>query len=130
MKIAGELIKESDHASQVEHMLFRPLHCNQRGKARGTSESSPIRCLPWSALTPAGLIQGRMHCVGNAVVSHLLFAHDLHVFGPSLSGFQRLLNICADYAAEHKIVFKCNKTVGVVLPPNKVEQPKTAVVYR
>jgi len=30
--------------------------------------------------------------------NHLLFTDDLCVFGHSLSGLQRLLNLCCDYA--------------------------------
>ena len=39
---------------------------------------------------------------GNMVVNHLKFADDICVFRPSISGLQCLLNICGDYAAEHK----------------------------
>ena len=35
------------------------------------------------------------------------------VLGPSICGLQRLLNICGDYGAEHKIAFDCKKTIGV-----------------
>jgi len=61
----------------------------------------------------------------------LLFAYDFCVFASSLSG------ICCDYAAQHEIttllnmkfVFNCNKTVGVVFPPqNLKQQPATLVV--
>jgi len=34
--------------------------------------------------------------VGNVVVNQLPFADDICVFGPSLNGLQRLLNICCD----------------------------------
>jgi len=43
------------------------------------------------------------------VVNHLMFANDICVFRPSISGLQRLLNICDDYAAEHEIAFSHNK---------------------
>jgi len=46
----------------------------------------------------------RVGCtVGNMVVNHLMFADDICVFSPSISGLQCLLNICGDYGAEHKI---------------------------
>jgi len=46
------------------------------------------------------------------VVNHLIFADDICVFSPSISGLQCLLNICGDYPAEHEITFNCNKTIG------------------
>jgi len=38
------------------------------------------------------------------------------VFSPSISGLQRLLDICGDYAAEHEIAFNGHKTNAVFLP--------------
>ena len=34
--------------------------------------------------------------------------------------FQRLLNVCCDYAAEQEIFFNCEKTVGVVFHPKNI----------
>ena len=48
------------------------------------------------------------------VVNQLIFAGDICVFSPSISGLQRLLDICGDYAAEHAIAFNCNKTIGLL----------------
>jgi len=42
-----------------------------------------------------------------------LFADDICVFSPSISGLQCLLNICGDYAAEHEISFNYNKAIMV-----------------
>jgi len=54
----------------------------------------------------------RVGCtVGNMVVNHLMFADDIYVFSPSISGLQCLLNICGDYVTEHEITFNCNKTI-------------------
>ena len=47
--------------------------------------------------------------MGKMVVNHIMFADDMCVFSLSVSGLQCLLNICGDYAAEHKIAFNCNK---------------------
>jgi len=45
---------------------------------------------------------------GNMVVDHLMFADDICVFSPSISGLQCLRNICGDYASEHvAVVFFC-----------------------
>jgi len=52
--------------------------------------------------------------VGNMVVNHLRFANDICVFSPNISGLQRLLDICGDYAAEHEIALHCNKTIGIL----------------
>jgi len=63
----------------------------------------------------------RVGCtVGNMGVNHLMFADDICVFSPNISGLQYLLNICGDYAAEHKIGFNCIKTIGVLFCPKKV----------
>ena len=55
----------------------------------------------------------------NMVVNHLKFADHICVFSPSISGLQCLLNICGDYAAEHEIIFNCNKTIGLLFCPKK-----------
>jgi len=63
------------------------------------------------------------------VVNHLMFADDICVFIPSISGLQCLLNICGDYAAEHEITFNCNKTIGVLFCPKKYKQPASSNVF-
>ena len=45
------------------------------------------------------------------------------MFSPSISGLQCLLNICGNYATEHKITFICYKTIVVVFCPKKYKQP-------
>ena len=67
--------------------------------------------------------------MGNMVVNHLMFADDVRVFSPSISGLQCLLSICGDYAAEHKITFNCNKTIGVFFCPKKYKQPAPSNVF-
>ena len=67
--------------------------------------------------------------MGNMVVNHLKFADDICVCSPSNSGLQCLLNICSDYAAEHEIIFNCNKTIGVLLCPKKYKQPAPSNVF-
>ena len=72
----------------------------------------------------------RVGCtVGNMVVNHLKFADDICVFRPVLVGLQCLLNICGDYAAEHEIIFNCNKTIGVLFCPKKYKQPAPSNVF-
>jgi len=58
--------------------------------------------------------------VGNMVVNHPVFADDMCVFSPSISGLQYLRG---DYAAEHEIAFNCNKTIGVLFRPQNYKQP-------
>ena len=76
------------------------------------------------------LDSARVGCtVGNMVVNHLKFADDICVFRPVLVGLQCLLNICGDYAAEHEIIFNCNKTIGVLFCPKKYKQPGPSNVF-
>jgi len=71
----------------------------------------------------------RVGCtVGNMVVNHLMFADDICVFSPSISGLQCLL-IFGDYTAEHEITFNCNKTIGVLFCPKKYKQPSPSNVF-
>jgi len=63
------------------------------------------------------------------VVNHLMFADNVCVFSPSISGLQCLLNICGDYVAEHEITFNCNKTIGVLFCPKKNKQPAPSNVF-
>jgi len=63
----------------------------------------------------------RVECtLGNVVVNHLIFAIDICVFSPSTCGLQCLLNICDDFAAEHEIIFNCNKTIVFFLAQNSI----------
>jgi len=43
---SDQLVYEPGRASEMGHLLFRPLHCDQGVKTRGSSESISIRCLP------------------------------------------------------------------------------------
>jgi len=52
-----------------------------------------------------------------------MFADDISVFSPIISGLQYHMNICGDYAAEHESTFNCNKTIGVLFCPKKYKQP-------
>jgi len=63
------------------------------------------------------------------VVNHLMFADDIRVFSPSISGLQYLLNICGDYTAEHETTFNCKKTIGVLFCPKKYKQPAPLNVF-
>ena len=65
----------------------------------------------------------------NMVVNNLMFADDICVFSPSISGLQCLLNICGDCAAEHEITFNYNETIGVIFCPKKYKQPASSNVF-
>jgi len=56
-------------------------------------------------------------------VNHLMFADNICVFIPSISGLPRLLDIRGEYAAKHEIAFNCNKTTGVLFCPKHYKQP-------
>jgi len=53
----------------------------------------------------------------------------IYVFSPSKSRFQCLLDICGDYAAEHKVAFNCNKTFGALFCPQNYKQPAPSNVF-
>ena len=67
--------------------------------------------------------------MGNMVVNNLLFADDICMFNPSVSGLQCLLNICGDYAAEHEIIFNYNKATDSLFCPKKYKQPSSSNVF-
>jgi len=59
----------------------------------------------------------RVGCtVGNMVVNNLMFADNICGFSPTIKLRLQHLDICGDYAAEHKITFNCNKTWCSFLP--------------
>jgi len=125
-KTIVELVQATDHASKMGYQLLIPLYCNQWGKARGSL--SPYLFAVYLDELSIQLGSARVGCtVGNMVVNHLKFADD--VFSPSISGLQCLLNICGDYAAEHEIIFSCNKTIGVLFCPKQYKQPAPSNVF-
>jgi len=98
--------------------LFIPLYCNEWGEARGVLRPYLLAVYLDELLDQLG--SARVGCtVGNMIANHLMFADDICVFSPSINGLQCLLNICGDYAAEHKITFNCNKTIGIFFGPKK-----------
>jgi len=85
------------------YTLLIPLYCNQWGEARGVL-SSYVFALYLDVLS-IQLGSARVgYTGGNMVVDHPMFAHDICVFSPSISGLQCLPNICGDYATEHVAV--------------------------
>ena len=49
-----------------------------------------------------------------------MFADDICVSCPSISGLQCLLNICGDNAAEHEITFIAAKQLVFLFPPKSI----------
>jgi len=118
-KIIVELVQATDHESKMGYQLPVPLYCNQWVRQGGVL--SPYLFSVYLDELSIQLGSARMGwTVGNMVVNHPMFADDICVFSPSISGLQCLLNICGDYAAEHEITFNCNKTNGVRFCPKKV----------
>jgi len=55
--------------------------------------------------------------VGNYCINHILFAHDICLFSPSLPGLQDFLDVCSNYAQCHDIVFNCTKSFRMLFSP-------------
>ena len=56
------------------------------------------------------------HYLGS--VNHLCYADDMVLLSPTPHGLQKLLDICAQYACSHDILFNTKKTVCMALLPN------------
>jgi len=50
-------------------------------------------------------------------LNHLYYADDMVLLSPTPSGLQQMLNICADYATNHDILFNAKKTVCMAMLP-------------
>ena len=72
---------------------------------------------------PSGMHCGKYVCESSKVCWWYICVQ------PSISGLQCLLNICGDYAAEHEIIFNCNKTIGVLFCPKKYKQSAPSNVF-
>lgn len=51
-------------------------------------------------------------------INHLCYADDMVLLSPTPQGLQKLLDVCANYAATHDILFNTKKTVCMALLPN------------
>jgi len=58
--------------------------------------------------------------VRNCYIGCIMYADDLLLLSPSVTGLQRMLDICSAYSVTHKILFNPSKTVGVVIGPSKI----------
>ena len=127
-KTIVELVQPTDHASKMGYQLLIPFTVTIGVRQGGVL--SPYLFAVYLDELSNQLGSARVGCtVGNMVVNHLIFADDVCVFSPSISGLQCLLNICVDYVAEHEITFNCNKTIGVLFCPKKYKQPSPSNVF-
>ena len=55
------------------------------------------------------------HYLGSA--NHLYYADDMVLLSPTPFGLQKLLDVCADYALDHDMVFNTKKTVCMAILP-------------
>ena len=55
------------------------------------------------------------HYLGS--VNHLYYADDMVLLSPTPFGLQKLLDVCADYALDHDMVFNTKKTVCMAILP-------------
>ena len=98
-KTIVKLVQATDHASNMGNQLLIPFTVTN-GVRQGVVLSPYLFAVYLDELS-IQLGSARVGCaVGNMVVNHLMFADDICVFSPSISGLQCLLNICGDYAAE------------------------------
>ena len=61
-------------------------------------------------------------------VNHFSYADDMAILSPSAPGLQKLLNICANYAIEHGIIYNVKKTQCMVVPSTKFRLENTPSV--
>ena len=57
-------------------------------------------------------------CVSNnSIVNHLMYADDLVLLSPSLSGLQNLVNTCKSFADTHDVIFNAEKSACMIFRP-------------
>ena len=63
--------------------------------------------------------------IGTTLINHLCYADDLCLISLSSSGMQQLLNICKEYASEHKLLYNGSKSFALCFKQNalKVSSP-------
>ena len=62
-------------------------------------------------------------------VNHMLYADDICIISLSLSGLQRLLNICADYSKLHDLKFKVKKSMCIYFSTTMNKHCGLSVIY-
>lgn len=67
--------------------------------------------------------------LNNTCLNHLIYADDLTLLAPSVSGLQKLLDICVNYAIEHNITFNTKKSVAMYIKPKNIYLSNIPKVY-
>jgi len=92
-KTVVALVQATDHTSKIGYQLLIPFTVTN-GVRQGRVLSPHLFAVYLDELS-IQLGSARVGCtMGNMVVNHLMFADDVCVFSPSISGLQCLLNIC------------------------------------
>ena len=75
------------------------------------------------------LNERKIGCIINdEVLNHLIYADDIIIFCPSLSGLQSLLNICENYINSVKLSLNVGKTKCIMFSKSRHYRPPTASV--
>ena len=56
--------------------------------------------------------------IGTTLINHLCYADDLCLISFSSSSMQELLNICKEYASEHKLIYNRSKSFALCFKQN------------
>ena len=59
--------------------------------------------------------------IGTTIIHHLCYAKDLCLISLSSSGMQQLLNICKEYASEHKLLYNGSKSFALCFKQNALK---------
>ena len=66
--------------------------------------------------------------VNDQVVNHNIYADDIALFSPSMSGLQKLVNVCNTYMTSMKLSLNANKTKCVMFNHDKkIWKPQTSI---
>ena len=67
--------------------------------------------------------------VGNSCINHLMYADDLVLISPSVSGMDELLKGCEEFAAEHDVLFNASKSVSLMYLNSSLKGEKLPPFY-
>ena len=66
----------------------------------------------------------KIGCIMNdQILNHLIYADDIVIFCPSLSGLQSLLNVCENYMKPVKLFLNINKTKCIMFTKSRHYRP-------
>ena len=61
-----------------------------------------------------------MDAIQGILINHLIYADDITLLSPSVTGLQLLINLCVSYAKKHGIVFNSKKSECIVFSKDKL----------